>query len=94
MKIEQQFYLNELPDPFILLKVCQALHELLEGEFMKLIFPGGSIPEELFKVLPANEYEIVEREQYNNPDRCRIVIQKRTVPSAGFLKSDDGCCCN
>jgi len=94
MKIEQQFYLNELPDPFILLKVCQALNELPEGEFIKLIFPGGSIPEELFKVLPADEYEIVGQEKCSNPDRCRIVIKKMTAQSAGFSESDDGCCCN
>ncbi|HID70979.1 MAG TPA: hypothetical protein EYP35_11150 [Desulfobacterales bacterium] len=94
MKIQQQFHLNELPDPFTLLKVCQALHELSDGEFMKLTFAGSCIPEELFKVLPAEEYEIVEQEKYNDPDRYWIVIQRITAPSPGSEQSGDGCCCN
>lgn len=80
MKIQQQFHLNELPDPFTLLKVCQALHELHDGTCMKLTFAGSRIPEELLKVLPDNEYKIINQEQCKSPDRYRIVIQKNTLP--------------
>ena len=94
MNIRQQFTLNELLDPFTLLKVCQALREISCGELLELICEGHQIPDELFKVLPAEEYEIVERELNEYPQRCRIVIQKRKAPSSGAERSQGGWCCS
>lgn len=94
MKIQQQFHLNEVPDPFTLLKVRQALHELNDGEFMKLTFAGSSIPEELFKVLPADEYEMVGRVMQDKQNRYQIVIKKKGPSSSGLNQSEDGCCCD
>lgn len=94
MNIRQQVTLNELLDPFTLLKVCQALREISCGELLELIYEGHQIPEELFKVLPAEEYEIVERELNEYPPHCRIVIQKRQAPSPGTDRSPGGWCCS
>jgi len=94
MNIRQKFILNELLDPFTLLKVCQALREISCGESLELIYKGRKIPDELFKVLPADEYEIVERELNEYPQRCRIVIQKRKVPSSGSDRLKGGWCCS
>ena len=94
MNIRQQFTLNEHLDPFTLLKVCQALREISCGELLELIYEGHQIPDELFKVLPAEEYEIIERELSENPQRCRIVIQKRKAPLSGTERLHGGWCCS
>jgi TusA-related sulfurtransferase len=95
MKKQLQFNSHELLDPFSLLKVQQVLREISCGESLELICKGGKAPDELFKVLPTEEYEIVERESHENPLRCRIVIKKRKAPSGPDHREGGwGCSCS
>jgi TusA-related sulfurtransferase len=92
MKIRQQFTLNGFPDPFTLLKVSQAFREISRGDAIEFIYTGEQVPEELFKVLPAGEFEIAEQDQYDNPVRFRIVLRK-TAAAAVADDPGTGCPC-
>ena len=94
MDIRRQFRINELLDPFTLLEVCQALREISCGEALEIIHNGSTIPDELFKVLPLEEYEIAERESQENPERSRIVIRKKKAPLSGPDHPKGGWCCS
>ncbi len=94
MKILQQFTLNGFPDPFTLLKVSQAFREISCGDAIEFLYTGEQVPEELFKVLPAREYAIAEQDQYENPVRYRIVLQKTGTTAAADKEPDSGCQCS
>ena len=94
MKIQQQFTLNGFPDPFTLLKVSQAFREISYGDAIEFLYTGEQVPEELFKVLPAREYVIAEQDQYENPVRYRIVLQKTGTTVAAGNEPDSGCQCS
>lgn len=94
MNIRRQFTINELPDPFTLLEVCQALREIPCGDALEIICEGDMVPDELFKVLPPEEYEIAERRLHENPRHCRIVIRKKKGPAPGPDHPKGGWCCS
>lgn len=94
MNIQQQFILNELLDPFTLLEVCQALREITPGDSLELLYRGRKVPDELFKVLPSEEYEMVEQKFNENLQCFRIVIQKKTGPSLDPEHSTKRWCCS
>ena len=97
MKIRQQFDLPGALDPFTLLKVSRAFHDIAGGEHLEILYTGEQPPRELFKVLPAAQYEIVEQDQYENPARARIVLRKKNAsssPSREEGRSDNGCACS
>ena len=94
MKIQQQFTLHGFPDPFTLLKVSQAFREISCGDAIEFLYTGEQIPEELFKVLPNREYAIAEQDQYENPVRYRIVLQKTGTTAATGENTGSGCSCS
>jgi len=94
MKIRQQFTIQDVLDPFTLLEVSRALREIPNGEFLELTYTGEQIPDKLFKIIPAEEFEIVGRELNDNPKRCTIVIKRITIVSAGSNYSTNGCDCS
>lgn len=93
MRIQRQFKLHGPIDPFTLLKVSQAFRETACGESLEFIYGGTRMPEELFKVLPAAEYTVVEQDQYEDPVRHRIVIQKNPPAQSGHGDAGEGCKC-
>lgn len=91
--MRQQFKLHGPLDPFTLLKVSQAFRELADGEYLELRYSGDQVPDELFKVLPAEQYHVVEMDQSEDPQCCRIVFRKTgTTPSESDF-SAGGCQC-
>ena len=93
MKIQQQFKLHGVPDPFTLLKISQAFREISRGESLEFIDAGDHFHEELFKVLPEKEYEIAVREKLDNPERYRIILRKIVTGPAQPDSNFDGCRC-
>jgi len=89
----RQFHLHGSLDPFTLLKLSQAFREMDHGDYLELIYTGEQVPDELFKVLPAEQYHVVEMKQSEDPKCCRIIFRKTgTAP----LESDfpeGGCRC-
>ncbi len=94
MKMRQQFKLQGTPDPFTLLKVSQAFREISCGESLELIYSGEHIPDELFKILPARTYKIIVQDQYEDPLRYRIVLQKTAIEPAAGDEPSNGCQCS
>jgi len=93
MKIRQQFVLQGTLDPFTLLKVSQAFRETPEGEALEIVYTGEQIPDELFRVLPGGEYRIAEKDRYEEPRRCRIVLEKKAESSRSPGLENGGCAC-
>lgn len=93
MNIQQQLNLHGSLDPFTLLKVSKAFGEIACGNCLEIMYTGDQIPNELFKVLPAAQYRIVEMDRSENSRRCRIVFRKigTTSPDSDF--SEGGCRC-
>ncbi len=93
MKIQQQFKLHGVPDPFTLLKISQAFREISRGESLEFIETGDHFHDEFFKVLPGKEYEITVREKLIDPVRYRIVLRKIVSESFDSDSKFDGCQC-
>ncbi len=66
---------------------------MVNGDYLELIYTGDQVPDELFKILPAEQYRIVETDQSEDPKCCRIVFKKTgTTPSESDV-SEGGCRC-
>ena len=79
--IKQQFILNQVSDPFTLLKISQAFRAMHCGEALEFLLDGSRPPEELFKVLPRDSYQVVGEGVDRASGRMRIVLtKKKEVP--------------
>ena len=66
---------------------------MVNGDSLELMYTGERIPDELFKVLPAEQYRIAETDQSEDPKCCRIVfIKTGTTPPESDV-SEGGCRC-
>jgi len=64
--------------PFTLLKVSQVFKILKPGETLEVIWSDPEIPQDLFKVLPENTYDLISIEEVGKDDSyCRIRLCKK-----------------
>ncbi len=91
--MRQHLTLHGPLDPFTLLKLRKTFREMANGDYLELIYSGDRIPDELFKVLPAEQYRVVETDHCEDPECCRIVFIKTgsTPPKSDI--SVGGCRC-
>ncbi len=80
-------------DPFTLLKLRKVFRDMVNGDYLELIYTGDRIPDELFKVLPAEQYRVVEMDQSEDPKCCRIVFTKTGATPPESDVSEGGCRC-
>jgi len=93
MNMRQQFKLHEPLDPFTLLKVSQAFRAIADGDYLELRYTGDQVPAELFKVLPAEQYQIVKMKQSESPKCCRIVFKTPDATPSEPDFPEGGCQC-
>lgn len=60
--------------PITLLKITQTFRELNPGETMEILVGDEDTREDLFKVLPASLYEVIEVKEEES--FCRIFLKK------------------
>lgn len=60
--------------PITLLKVTQTFREMNPGETMEILVGDRDTREDLFKVLPASLYEVIEVKEEES--FCRISLKK------------------
>ena len=60
--------------PITLLKVTHAFREMNPGETIEILIGDGDTREDLFKVLPASFYEVIEIKEEES--FCRISLKK------------------
>lgn len=68
--------------PITLLKITQTFRELNPGETMEILVGDEDTREDLFKVLPASLYEVIEVKEEES--FCRIFLKKEP----GSLQSE------
>ncbi len=79
--IKRQFILNQVSDPFTLLKISQAFRVMHRGEALEFLLDGNRPPDELFKVLPRDSYQVVGEGVDKESGRRRIILtKKKEVP--------------
>jgi hypothetical protein len=82
-------------DPFTLLKVCQLLREIPCGEALELIVEGDRVPDELFKIISPERYQIETQKSGTEPEHVQVIIHKRKTPLPGASRpSGGGGCCS
>jgi hypothetical protein len=93
MERKKQLYISTV-DPFTLLKVCQLLREISCGEALELVIERDRVPEELFKIIPPERFQIMTQKPDAEPEHIQIVIRKRKtpLPDASQPSSGGGCC--
>jgi len=66
---------------------------MAHADYLELMYTEDQVPDELFKVLPAEQYRIVKMDQSEGPKCCRIVFIKTGTIPPDSDGSGDGCRC-
>ena len=82
---QQKLDIRGLIIPFTVLKVSLALKNLDDGDTLEVLWSDPDTQDDLFKVLPAASYDLIELEEIQGDTPCyrMTLLKRRKERSAG-----------